>query len=82
MHIHCNCDHEERVQLFAAPIFDDEGNVQYMGESIQPVKEEPENEQVLLGRSKASLRLMSILYRVAPTSSTVLLLGESSVGKD
>ncbi|RDH82616.1 MAG: Fis family transcriptional regulator [endosymbiont of Galathealinum brachiosum] len=82
MHIHCNCDHEEHVQLSAAPIFDDDGNVQYMGESIQPVSEEPENEQVLLGRSKAALRLMSILYRVAPTSSTVLLLGESGVGKD
>ncbi len=82
MHIHCNCDHEEHVQLSAAPIFDDNGNVQYMGESIQPVKDEPENEQVLLGRSKAALRLMSILYRVAPTSSTVLLLGESGVGKD
>lgn len=82
MHIHCNCDHEEHVQLSAAPIFDDDGNVQYMGESIQPVKEEPDNEQILLGRSKSALRLMSILYRVAPTSSTVLLLGESGVGKD
>lgn len=82
MHIHCNCDHEEHVQLSAAPIFDDAGNVLYMGESIQPVSEEPENEQVLLGRSKTALRLMSILYRVAPTSSTVLLLGESGVGKD
>ncbi|HED35308.1 MAG TPA: sigma-54-dependent Fis family transcriptional regulator, partial [Gammaproteobacteria bacterium] len=82
MHIHCNCDHEEHVQLSAAPIFDDDGNVQYMGESIQPVRDEPENEQILLGKSKSALRLMSILYRVAPTASTVLLLGESGVGKD
>jgi len=82
MHIHCNCDQEELVQLSASPIFDEDGNVQYMGESIQPVKDEPENEQILLGKSKSSLRLISILYRVAPTSSTVLLLGESGVGKD
>lgn len=82
MHIHCNCDHEEHVQLSASPIFDDEGNVLYMGEAIQPIKEEPENEQILLGRSKTALRLMSMLYRVASTSSTVLLLGESGVGKD
>jgi len=82
MHIHCNCDHEEHVQLSAAPIFDEEGNVQYMGESIQPVRDEPENEQILLGKSKSALRLMSILYRVAPTASTVFLLGESGVGKD
>ncbi|VAW67261.1 hypothetical protein MNBD_GAMMA08-3135, partial [hydrothermal vent metagenome] len=66
MHIHCNCDAEEHVQLSASPIFDNEGNVQFMAESIQPVNIEPEHEQTLLGRSKAALRLMSILYRVAP----------------
>jgi len=82
MHIHCTCDKEEHVQLSAAPIFDDDGNVLYMGESIQPLKEEPEDDQILLGKSKTALRLMSILYRVAPTSSTVLLLGESGTGKD
>lgn len=82
MHIHCNCEKEEHVQIFAAPIFDGDGNVLYMGETIQPINEEPENEQILLGRSKVALRLMSILYRVAATSSTVLLLGESGVGKD
>jgi len=82
MHIHCTCDKEEHVQLSAAPIFDDEGDVLYMGESIQPVNEEPEDDQILLGKSKTALRLMSILYRVAPTSSTVLLLGESGTGKD
>ena len=81
MHIHCNCDCEEHVQLSASPIFDDEGNVQFMGESIQPVNNEPEHEQTLLGRSKAALRLMSVLYRVAPTPSPVMLLGESGVGK-
>jgi len=82
MHIHRNCEKEEHVQLSAAPIFDEDGNVLYMGESIQPVNEEPENEDILLGKSKSALRLMSILYRVAPTSSTVLLLGESGTGKD
>ncbi len=82
MHIHCNCESEEHVQIFAAPIFDNDGNVVYMGETIQPLQEESDDEQMLLGRSKAALRLMSILYRVAATSSTVLLLGESGVGKD
>lgn len=82
MHIHRTRDNEEHVQLSAAPIFDDEGNVVYMGESIQPLTEEPEDDQILLGKSKTALRLMSILYRVAPTSSTVLLLGESGTGKD
>lgn len=82
MHIHCTCDKEEHVQLSASPIFDDNGQVLYMAESMRPIPHETENEQILLGRSKAALRLMSILYRVAPSSSTVLLLGESGVGKD
>jgi len=82
MHIHCTCDKEEHVQLSASPIFDDHGQVLYMAESMRPIPHEAENEQILLGRSKAALRLMSILYRVAPSSSTVLLLGESGVGKD
>jgi len=82
MHIHRHCDKEEHVQLSASPIFGDDGKVLYMAETIQPIAKEPDNEQILLGRSKAALRIMSILYRVAPTSSTVLLLGESGVGKD
>jgi len=82
MHIHRHCDKEEHVQLSASPIFGDDGEVLYMAETIQPIANEPDNEQILLGRSKAALRIMSILYRVAPTSSTVLLLGESGVGKD
>jgi len=82
MHVHCNCDAEEHVQLSASPIFDNDGNVQFMGESIQPVNNEPEHEQILLGRSKAALRLMSVLYRVAPTPSPVLLLGETGAGKN
>jgi len=82
MHIHCHCDKEEHVQLSASPIFGDDGKVRYMAETIQPIAKEPDNEEILLGRSKAALRIMSILYRVAPTSSTVLLLGESGVGKD
>ncbi len=82
MHIHRNCEKEEHVQIFAAPIFDADGHVLYMGETIQPLIDEADNEQILLGRSRAALRLMSILYRVASTSSTVLLLGESGVGKD
>ncbi|HEY9201829.1 MAG TPA: sigma 54-interacting transcriptional regulator [Gammaproteobacteria bacterium] len=82
MHIHRHGELDEHVQLAASPIFGEQGNVLYMAEAIQPIAREPDNEQILLGRSKVALRLMSILYRVAPSSSTVLLLGESGVGKD
>jgi two-component system, NtrC family, response regulator AtoC len=82
MHIHCTHDHDEHVQISAAPIFDENGEVLYMGETIQPLPEQDEEGKILIGRSKPILRLISILYRVAPTQSTVFLLGESGVGKD
>ncbi|WP_177169893.1 sigma-54 interaction domain-containing protein [Ectothiorhodospira marina] len=36
----------------------------------------------VVGRSQAMARLMHVVERVAPTSATVLLLGESGVGKE
>ena len=36
----------------------------------------------LIGRSPAFMRMISLLQRVAPTQSTVLLQGESGVGKE
>ncbi|MFW2372784.1 MAG: sigma-54 interaction domain-containing protein [Gammaproteobacteria bacterium] len=82
MHIHCTHGHEEHVQISAAPIFDNDGKVLYMGETIQPIPSQTDEDQILIGRSNAILRLISILHRVAPTQSTVLILGESGVGKD
>lgn len=82
MHIHCTHGHEEHVQISAAPIHDNLGNVLYMGETIQPIPSQTDEDQILIGRSNSLLRLISILYRVAPTQSTVLILGESGVGKD
>lgn len=82
MHIHCTHGHEEHVQISAAPIHDANGNVLYMGETIHPLPEHDDEDRILIGRSKPILRLISILYRVAPTHSTVFLLGESGAGKD
>jgi transcriptional regulator with PAS, ATPase and Fis domain len=82
MHIHCAHGHQEHVQISAAPIHDNEGNVLYMGETMHPLPEVNDEDLILIGRSRPILRLLSILYRVAPTQSTVFLLGESGVGKD
>ncbi|MDH5483915.1 MAG: sigma-54-dependent Fis family transcriptional regulator [Gammaproteobacteria bacterium] len=82
MHIHCTHGHEEHVQISAAPIHDQEGNVLYMGETIRPLPAQNPEELILAGKSRAILRFISILFRVAPTQSTVLLLGESGSGKD
>lgn len=84
MHIHYDKDNrEEYVQLSANPIFDDEGRVMYMGEYVNPVTSNYEREGgLLIGRSRAMMRLLSMLQRVAPTQTTTLLLGESGVGKE
>ncbi|MDH3355784.1 MAG: sigma-54 dependent transcriptional regulator, partial [Chromatiales bacterium] len=64
-----------------SPLFDEEGNVLYVGENIYPIPPQSET-NILLGRSGAMIRMVSMLQRVAPTHTTVLLLGESGVGKE
>ena len=83
--IHVHYDNEggkEHVQLRAQPILDDDGSVKYMAESMICLDEVIKAEQMLIGRSSPMIRLTSLLQRVAPTRSTVLLTGESGVGKE
>ncbi|HID41563.1 MAG TPA: PAS domain-containing protein, partial [Pyrodictium sp.] len=72
----------ERVQLQAVPIRDAAGEVRFIGEYIHPIVERPLADELLVGRSARMLQLVSLLQRVAPTRTTVLLLGESGVGKE
>lgn len=83
MHVHYHSDgREEYVQLHASPLLEN-GEVRYIGETIFPVMPpEGEDEALLIGRSRRLLRMTSLLQRVAPTQTTVLLLGESGVGKE
>jgi two-component system response regulator AtoC len=83
MHVHYdNKGDEEYVQLQAAPIFGSDGEVLYIGETINRVSHSEADEPILIGRSRPLLRLTSILQRVAPTQTSVLLLGESGTGKE
>jgi len=83
MHIHYGVDNqEEYVQLQASPILSKDGEVLYIGEYVQIVNGAGVDDSILVGRSPAFLRMTSLLQRVAPTASTVLLLGESGVGKE
>jgi len=83
MHIHYdNEGREELVELRARPIRNAEGEFAYIGESIFPVAEKLSDDSMLIGRSPSCLRLVSLLQRVAPTPSIVLLEGESGVGKE
>lgn len=82
LHIHKHGNEEEHVQISASPIHNDNAEIQYMGETMVTIRETDAEPQLLVGRSPAILRLISILHRVAPTQSTVFIEGESGVGKD
>ncbi|MEA1888588.1 MAG: sigma-54-dependent Fis family transcriptional regulator [Pseudomonadota bacterium] len=83
IHIHHDKDgNEEHVQLRAQPILDEDGKVQYMAESMICLDEADNPDHMLTGRSSAMMRLISLLQRVAPTRTTVLLTGESGAGKE
>lgn len=82
MHLHFEKEGgEQYVQLHSTPLFDEQGKVRYVAEQILPVSQRGDD-SLLLGRSRPMLRLISLLQRVAQTPTTVLLLGESGVGKE
>jgi len=82
LHIHYDKQGgEEHVQLNSNPLFDEDGNIRYVGEYIHPLPAPNEN-ALLVGRSRAMMRMMGLLQRVAPTQTSVLLQGESGVGKE
>ena len=71
MHLHYDTNgKEEYVQLQAAPILSNEGEVMFMGEYVQVKNNQEKNNDLLIGRSPAFMRMLSLLQRVAPTSST------------
>jgi two-component system response regulator AtoC len=82
MHVHYDRQGgEEHVQLHSNPLFGTDGKVLYVGEYIYPMSK-PGEDSLLIGRSRPMLRLTGLLQRVAPTQTSVLLLGESGVGKE
>ncbi len=84
MHVHYDHDGgEEYVQLHAHPLVGEDGEVHFIGETMYHVAP-PEGDKgpLLIGQSQPLLRMTSLLQRVSPTNTTVLLLGESGVGKE
>ena len=83
VHVHYDkLGNEERVQLNATPLLDEQGKVCFMGEKINSLDVGEAANELMVGRSGSMLRLLSVLQRVAPTQTTVLLEGESGVGKE
>jgi two-component system, NtrC family, response regulator AtoC len=75
------------VKVTVTPICSENDEITYVGAFIEPVElEEAEHKveqpRVLVGQSRALLKLTSLLYRAAPTQTTILVEGESGVGKE
>lgn len=75
------------VKVTATPIYSNENKITHVGAFIEPVDLEAtdrkvEQPRVLVGKSQALLKLTSLLYRAAPTQTTILVEGESGVGKE
>jgi len=82
MHLHYDADgQEERVQITATPLFGDDGELQFMGESITPLQGAQANVPIV-GHSESMQLVLQQLQRVAPTRTSVLLVGESGTGKE
>ncbi len=56
--------------------------LRYRGEAEEPAMSAQESENELIGTSTKMLQLYKEMARVAPTDATVLVIGESGVGKE
>jgi two-component system response regulator HydG len=84
LHIHHTPHGEELVDVETRPLRDAEGRVTSFLEIHRPtrVTGPPGGSNKLVGRSLAFRETLALLRRVAPSDTTVLLLGESGTGKD
>jgi transcriptional regulator with PAS, ATPase and Fis domain len=78
---------EQPYQVTMTPIRDEFGEIIFFGSFIEPVSTDESSPRihaprVLVGHSQALRKLTSLLYRAAPTTATILIEGESGVGKE
>lgn len=82
MHVHYDGDgNAEQVQINATPLFDEQGQLQFMGETIIPVRTRS-TETFVVGMSDGMQLVAKQAQRVAATRTTVLVVGESGTGKE
>jgi DNA-binding NtrC family response regulator len=82
IHVHCGPDGlDEKVQIDATPLLGADGQVEFMGERILPIRS-LSTDDYRVGQSECMQLMIKQLLRVAPTRTTILLLGESGTGKE
>ena len=84
LHIHHTPAGEEHVDVETHPVRDNTGGMVYFVEILRGVGgvSPQAGSSGLVGRSPAFNRMVALGERVAPTETTVLLLGETGTGKE
>lgn len=84
LHVHQTPQGPEHVDVAVSPIRDGAGHTLFFVESIRVLRRASSLPAAhgLVGRSPAFNRMLELIERVAPAEATVLLLGESGVGKE
>src|SRR5574340_992153 len=84
LHLHHTPRGEEHVDVELTPITGASGKVEFFVERMMMVREASSFPagSGLVGKSSAFNRMLELVRRVAPSSTTALLLGESGTGKE
>jgi len=84
LHIHHTPRGEEHVRVDMNPILDARGEVRFFVERMEslPMSRAATSPQGMIGRSPRFCEMLELAARVAPTETTVLVLGETGSGKE
>lgn len=84
LHVHTRPDgSKDCVEIKAHPIFDDDGEILYMGEHLRPIEtRDMLDKHELVGSSEPFLDAVREACLLAPSNLPVLISGESGVGKE
>lgn len=83
LHLHHTPNGEAYVAIELAPVKDAAGRLRWFVEKLEPLgRTHGGKRSNLIGRSPAFQRMLELVARVASSDVTVMLLGESGVGKE
>jgi transcriptional regulator with PAS, ATPase and Fis domain len=84
LHIHHTPRGDEHVQVELNPVRDASGEIRFFVERMQslPTARASQSAEGLIGRSPTFRAMLELVSRVAPTDTSVLLLGETGTGKE
>jgi transcriptional regulator with PAS, ATPase and Fis domain len=81
VHVHHTARGSEYVEVELVPLADAQGNVTFYMERMQPLPA-PDIANAYVGSDPSFLRTLELIRRVARSSTSVLLLGETGTGKE